>query len=59
MTLAEVRTYDSVVRSAPPLLVQRFSALLDRWQLEEQADGVLVVSDTVRGAEVVAFATEP
>ncbi len=59
MTLAEVRTYDAVVRHAPPLLVQRFSALLDRWQLEEQADGVLVVSGTVRGTEVVAFATDP
>jgi acetyl-CoA/propionyl-CoA carboxylase carboxyl transferase subunit len=42
-----------------PVCVQRLDALLDDWQLVEAVSGVVVASGTIRGARVVAFATDP
>ena len=44
---------------AAPVVVQRLTALLDRQSVLEDADGVRVVEGTVRGVDVIAFATDP
>jgi acetyl-CoA/propionyl-CoA carboxylase carboxyl transferase subunit len=42
-----------------PTCVRRLDALLDGWELVESVCGVVVVTGTVRGTHVVAFATDP
>ncbi len=51
MTLTPVR--------AAPVVVQRLTALLDAQEVLQDADGVRVVEGTVRGVDVIAFATDP
>ncbi len=38
---------------------RRLSALLDGWEVVESACGVVVAAGTIRGTQVVAFATDP
>jgi len=42
-----------------PAVLQRLGALLDTWEVIDDADGVLVVDGVVRGAPLIAFATDP
>lgn len=42
-----------------PVCVQRLDALLDGWELVEQVCGVVVAAGTIRGTQVIAFATDP
>jgi acetyl-CoA/propionyl-CoA carboxylase carboxyl transferase subunit len=42
-----------------PTCVRRLDALLDGWELVEAVCGVVVATGTIRGAHVVAFATDP
>ena len=58
MTLADVRPVETLVRGVNPAVRQRLDALLDRWEVTERADGVLVGTGAIRGTEVVAFATD-
>ena len=41
------------------LCAQRLATLLDGWRVLEEADGVLVGQGSIRGTEVIAFATDP
>ena len=41
------------------IVVQRLDALLDGWEVEDDADGATVVRGRAGGTEVVAFATDP
>ncbi len=51
---------DLVLQRAPhPAVVRRLEALLDLVELVASVDGVVVARGTVRGTEVVAFATDP
>lgn len=57
--LTGIATSDLEVRIAG-ICAQRLDALLDDgWQLLESADGVLVGTGRIRGADVIAFATDP
>ncbi|MDP9497394.1 MAG: acyl-CoA carboxylase subunit beta [Actinomycetota bacterium] len=58
MTLADVRLVETLVRPVDPLVLQRFGALLDGWQISDRVDGVVVARGAIRGTEVVAFATD-
>ena len=59
MTLADLRPDVHLdVRPIDPVVQQRLGALLDRYELHEQVDGAVVVCGTIRGTEVVAFATD-
>lgn len=42
-----------------PTCVRRLEALLDGWEVVEAVCGVVVAAGTIRGAHVVAFATDP
>jgi acetyl-CoA/propionyl-CoA carboxylase carboxyl transferase subunit len=42
-----------------PTCTRRLDALLDGWELVEAVCGVVVAAGTIRGAHVVAFATDP
>ena len=42
-----------------PTCSRRLDALLDGWELVESVSGVVVAAGTIRGAHVVAFATDP
>lgn len=42
----------------PAAVAQRLTALLDGWQVHEQVDGVVVATGSIRGTDVVAFATD-
>jgi acetyl-CoA/propionyl-CoA carboxylase carboxyl transferase subunit len=42
-----------------PVLKQRFTALFDDWRLIVSVDGAAVAEGTVRGTDVLAFATDP
>ena len=57
MTLAEVRPVLEQ-RPADPTVLQRLGALLDRWEVHRQVDGVVVATGRIRGTDVVAFATD-
>jgi acetyl-CoA/propionyl-CoA carboxylase carboxyl transferase subunit len=43
----------------PATCVRRLEALLDGWEVVEAVCGVVVAAGTIRGAHVVAFATDP
>ena len=58
MTLAEVRSPVLTTRPANPTVLQRLGALLDRWEVHSEVDGAVVGTGTIRGTEVVAFATD-
>lgn len=49
----------TLAREAGTAVVQRLSALLDDWEVHDAADGVLVATGSIRGTDVVAFATDP
>ena len=42
-----------------PTCLRRLDSLLDGWEVVESVCGVLVASGTIRGTEVIAFATDP
>jgi acetyl-CoA/propionyl-CoA carboxylase carboxyl transferase subunit len=56
MTLVDPRTADL---EPADVCVQRLDALLDGWQVVESVCGVVVAAGTIRGAQVIAFATDP
>lgn len=43
----------------PAVCLQRLEALLDRWSLIQSVSGVVAVEGSIRGTEVIAFATDP
>jgi acetyl-CoA/propionyl-CoA carboxylase carboxyl transferase subunit len=43
----------------PPVCAQRLDALLDGWEVVEAVSGVVVAAGSIRGADVIAFATDP
>lgn len=43
----------------PPTCERRLDALLDGWEVVESVCGVVVAAGTIRGAHVIAFATDP
>jgi len=45
-------------RPTDPAVLQRLGALLDRWEVHEETDGVTVATGAIRGTEVLAFATD-
>jgi acetyl-CoA/propionyl-CoA carboxylase carboxyl transferase subunit len=60
MTIADRWTDTWTDRSGlPTVCVSRLESLLDDWSLVESVCGVLVASGTIRGARVIAFATDP
>ena len=49
----------ALVCEAAPAVAQRLAALLDNWQVLKAVDGVVVATGSIRGTDVVAFATDP
>lgn len=47
------------IDALPPVCVQRLESLLDGWQVIESVSGCVVAHGSIRGVEVVAFATDP
>ena len=43
----------------PSVCVRRLDALLDGWEVVEAESGVVVAEGSIRGAQVIAFATDP
>ena len=56
MTLVDPRTADL---DPADICVQRLDALLDGWEVVESVCGVVAAAGTIRGAHVIAFATDP
>ena len=56
MTVVDPRTASPDVA---PVCVRRLDALLDGWEVVESVCGVVVAEGTIRGTQVIAFATDP
>lgn len=54
-----VRLADEPQVELNPVLTQRFTALFDDWRVIVSVDGAAVVEGSIRGTEVLAFATDP
>ncbi|MCU1593505.1 MAG: carboxyl transferase [Frankiales bacterium] len=59
MTVTDTQHALSVFEDLPPVCAQRLDALLDGWEVLENVNGVVVAAGSIRGAEVIAFATDP
>lgn len=57
MTLLDIRTAQH--EAAPhPAVLRRLGALLDRYEVTSSVDGVVVAQGSIRGTDLVAFATD-
>lgn len=60
MTITDpVRLVEPERQPLPEVCLHRLRTLLDGWELIEAVSGVVVVSGSVRGTPVIAFATDP
>jgi acetyl-CoA/propionyl-CoA carboxylase carboxyl transferase subunit len=49
----------TVLETRPDVCGQRLSALLDGWRVVESVSGCVVAEGSIRGVDVIAFATDP